>query len=85
MNLDDLKLEAQQVLDELMRERHLPFRLTAHEVTQEGAEYCVRFFDSRLRSITVTLGANESFKDIIRAAVLARVRMLSKPLHMPKQ
>lgn len=85
MTLDELKVAAQQALDELMQEQLLPFKLTAREVVADGAaEYTVRFYDSRIRSVTVTLVAEQSFKDLIRAATLARVRKMSGPLHKPK-
>jgi hypothetical protein len=84
MSTDPLKLTAQDVLDELMEEHELPFKLEAHQVVTEGdAQYIIRFHDSRLHSITVNWNpdaAEQSFKEIVRAAVLDRVSRLSGPL-----
>ena len=83
MTTDSLKLEAQAVLDELLREQELPFKLEAQKVVAAGeGRYTIRFFDSRLHSITVSWEAGESFKEVVRAAVLDRVSRLSGPLHL---
>jgi hypothetical protein len=79
--LEKQKLEAQQALDELFSEELLPFSLTAHELESIGSgEYIVRFHDSRLSSIDVSWVQGQSFKDVFRAAVLARVSRMSGPL-----
>lgn len=73
MNTDTLKLEAQTALDELKTKGLLPFELEARELVSEGSEYTIRFYDSRLHSITVTCEAGQPFKELVRAAVLDRV------------
>jgi hypothetical protein len=55
MTLDNLKLEAQSVLDDLWAKDLIPFQLTAHRVESLGPqEYIIRFLDSRLYSVDVT-------------------------------
>ena len=72
--LDNLKAEAQQALAELWSENLIPFELTARQVNSEDSEeYTVRFFDSRLHSVNVRWKVGQSFKDLVRVAVLARV------------
>ncbi|MBC7932650.1 MAG: hypothetical protein H7Z38_18980 [Rubrivivax sp.] len=86
MAIDALKLEAQQVLDELMKEQLIPFKLYAGEVVSEGVgKYTIRFHDSRIRSVTVTLEAGQCFKDSVRTATLARVARMSGPLSNKKR
>jgi hypothetical protein len=80
-----LKLEAQQALDELMNEQLIPFKLTAEKVISEGSEkYTVRFYDSRIHSITLTLEEGKSFKDVVRTATLDRVARMSGALNRKK-
>jgi hypothetical protein len=85
MTTDPLKLEAQAALDELRQEGQLPFELEARTLVSEGSQYTIHFHDSRLRSITVTWEAGQSFKEIFRAAVLDRVSRLSGPLNRRKR
>lgn len=81
MTNDPLKVEAQTALDELMQEHQLPFKLNAGEVVvKDAGQYTIRFFDSRLHSITVTWEEGQSFKEIVRVAVMKRVSRLSGPL-----
>lgn len=81
MTLDDLKSEAQSVLDELWATQLTPFELTAHKVESLGAEeYIIRFHDSRLRSVDVSWNGKDSFKDAVRTTVLARAGRISGPL-----
>ncbi len=78
---DDLKAEAQQVLDQLFGEQLLPFKLFARRVESIGLEeYIVRFHDSPLQSIDVSWcqSEGESFKDVFRAAVLERLGRMSR-------
>jgi tRNA A-37 threonylcarbamoyl transferase component Bud32 len=76
--LEKQKVEAQQALDELFSEHLLPFELTAHKLESIGSgEYIVRFHDSRLTSIDVSWVQGQSFKDVVRTAVLARVGRMS--------
>jgi len=79
--LDEQKAEAQQALDELFSEHLLPFKLSAHMVTSSGAkDYMVHFYDSRLHSVEVLWHQDESFKNLLRAAVLERVNGTRSPL-----
>lgn len=79
--LEKEQAEAQQALDELFSEHLLPFELSALVVESIGsAEYIVRFYDSRLRSVDVSCPQGQNFKDALRAAVLERVKRLSGPL-----
>jgi hypothetical protein len=79
--LDEQKAEAQQALDELFTEGLLPFELSAQVIEAIGSEeYIVRFHDSRLRTVDISCRSDQSFKDVFRAAVLARVKRLSGPL-----
>ena len=69
------------MLDDLWAENLIPFQLTAHKVESIGLEeYIVRFHDSRLHSVDVSWKNLDSFKDALRAAVLARVARLTGPL-----
>ena len=75
--LEDLKSQAQEVLDELYREKLLPFKLIAHRVDGIGLEeYIVRFHDSRLSTVDVSWQEEQSFKDVFRAAFLERMKRL---------
>jgi hypothetical protein len=76
MNTDLLKLEAQAALDELRNKGLLPFALEARMLVSEGSQHTIRFYDSRLHSITVSYEEGQSFKEIVRAAVLDRVSEL---------
>jgi hypothetical protein len=85
MVTDELKLEAQQTLDELLNEQLVPFKLYAGEVIPESSGgYTIRFHDSRIRSVTFTMGAGQSFKEAVRAATLDQVTRMSGPLRMKK-
>ena len=81
MDFDSLNLAAQEAVDELMNEHLLPFKLNVGKLTAEGAsQYTVHFYDSRLYAVTVTWNEGQSFKDLVRAAVLDRAsRMRSDP------
>lgn len=79
MPTDPLKLEAQAALDELRQKGQLPFKLEARELASEDSQYTIRFHDSRLRSVTVKCEAGQSFKEVVRAAVLDRVSRLGGP------
>lgn len=85
MTTDLLMLEAQAALEELKRERLLPFNLQAHVLDTDGAgHYTLRFYDSRLHSVMVELEEGQSFKEAIRVTVLERVARLTGPLRKPK-
>ena len=66
---------AQQTLDELFAAGQIRFKLTAHKVESNAVgEYTVRFFDSRLHSVTVSWETGLSFKDLLQTALLDRLR-----------
>jgi hypothetical protein len=74
---------AQQVLDELLSERLIPFALIAYGVNPNGGgEYVVPFRDSRIHSCSFLWKQGEDFKQVVRAAVLERVNRMDGPLHM---
>lgn len=79
-DVDNIKLRVQETLDELFSEHLIPFELTAYKVNSEGlGEYFVPFFDSRIHSITFSLTNGGYFKEVVRAAVLARVKRMKGP------
>ena len=81
MTIESLKLEAQAALEALMQEGQLPFKLRAWEVvSHEPSQYTIRFYDGRLYSVTVHWTAGQSFKEIVRAAVLHQVSIMPDPL-----
>jgi len=81
MTLEVLRLEAQQTLDDLLKDDLIPFELTARKIeSDDSGLYVIRFYDSRLFSITVAWEEGQSFKDIFRAAVLDRVKRMRGPL-----
>lgn len=87
MNTDTelIKADAQEVLDELLAESLIPFKLQAREVYAIGPEELViRFHDSRLRSLDISRKQGESFKAVFRVAMLERVARLSGPLNNPR-
>jgi hypothetical protein len=86
MALDSLKLEAQQAVNELWKEQLVPFKLTVGKiVSDDSSGYTLHFFDSRLRSVSVSCSAVQSFKDQVLAAVKERVARLSGPLGKKKR
>ena len=81
-----LEAEAQQVLDELLAEKLIPFPLNVGKITKASGEYTIHFYDSRIHSARVPLTRGHSFRDLVRSAVLARVEKMSGPLKdSPKQ
>jgi hypothetical protein len=83
--MEEHKEDAQQALDELFNEHLLPFELTAHKVESLGGEeYIVRFHDRRLPSVDVSCRPGQYFKDLVRIAVLERVKRLSGPVNGSK-
>lgn len=79
--LENEKVEAQQALDELFREKLLPFKLSAAQLEPTGNEECqVRFYDSRLHSVNVSWLNGQRFRDAFRTSVLARVERVSRPM-----
>jgi hypothetical protein len=75
-----LEAEAQQVLDELWAEKAIPFVLNVGKLTRSIGEYTIHFHDSRIRTAIIPLTDNQSFREMVRAAVLARVAQMSGPL-----
>ena len=75
-----LEAEAQLVLDELWREKQIPFKLSVGKLTKASCHYTIHFYDARMRTADVDLIPKSSFKNMVRAAVLARVAKLSGPL-----
>jgi hypothetical protein len=74
----DHKAEAQELLDELFRNRVLGFKLTVFLVEHLGGEkYIVRFHDSRLPSIDLSWHESQAFKDIFRTAMVNRLDRMS--------
>ena len=73
----------QQVLDELLSQKLIPFALIAYGVNTNGqGEYVVPFKDSRIHSCRFFWKESEDFKQVARAAILERVNRMSGPLHM---
>lgn len=69
-------------MDDLNREHLIPFKLTAHGVTADGAgHYVVPLYDSRIHSFEFswTRGDRLSFQDVVRSAVLKRVERMTSP------
>ncbi len=75
-----IEAEAQQVLDELLTEKLIPFALNVGKITKGIGEYTIYFYDSRMHSARVPLTKGHSFRDLVRSAVLARVEKMSGPL-----
>jgi hypothetical protein len=77
----EMKIGAQETLDELFVESLIPFKLSARQVESLGMEeYIVRFHDSRLRSVDVSWKPGQTFKTVFRTAILSRIKRLSGPL-----
>lgn len=78
--LEQLKAEAQQILDELLTANLIPFKLSVSQVEWIGPEeYIVRFHDSPLRAVDVSWGSGQCFCDALCAVVLERVKRMSGP------
>ena len=76
-----IEAEAQQVLDELLNEKLIPFQLNVGKIIKGSGEYTILFYDSRIHSARVPLTGGYSFRDLVRSAVLARVSKMSGPLN----
>ena len=80
--LEEQNAQAQQVLDELMKERLLPFELTVGKLlNKSGSTYEVHFHDSRIHSLQFSWSEGESYRERFRVAVLDRVERMSGPLY----
>jgi hypothetical protein len=75
-----IEAEAQQVLDELLAEKLIPFALNVGKITKESGYYTIHFYDSRIHSARVPLTKGHSFSELVRSAVLARVEKMTGPL-----
>ena len=79
-DIENTKVRVQETLDELFSERMIPFRLTAYRVNADGAgEYIIPFSDSRIHSIRFSWEYGESFKEVVRAAIVDGVERMSGP------
>jgi hypothetical protein len=76
----DHRRRGQQVLNALWDEKAIPFKLNVGRLTKGMGEHTIHFHDSRIRTARIPLTAGHSFRDIVRAAVLARVAQMSGPL-----
>lgn len=78
---EDIKSKVQATLDELISEHLIPFKLTAHKVTSDGpGRYVIPLYDSRIHSFGFAwTDGGSSFKEVIRAAVLDRVKSMDGP------
>ena len=75
--------DSQQVLDDLFKEKLIPFKLVAQKVAEEGpGEFRILFYDSRMHSVVVEVENNHSIKDQVRAAVLLRLSGRPDPKEM---
>jgi hypothetical protein len=81
----DLTLEGQvqRILNSLLTEGLLPFKLDVGKITKENDEYRIYFYDSRIHMAVVPLLDGIPLDDLIRSAVLARVGKMSGPLRTP--
>jgi hypothetical protein len=77
---EEQKVEAQQVLDELLAENLLPFKLDVGRITKADNAYTLHFHDSRIYAAEVPFIEGQSFQDSVRQAVLKRVARMSGPL-----
>ena len=81
-----LEAEAQEVLDELLAEKLIPFALNVGKITKAPDEYTIHFYDSRITTAHVPLTKGDSLRALVRSAVLDRVANISSPLKSsPKQ
>lgn len=84
-DIQTMKVEAQHTLEELYVADLLPFRLVAHLVESLGMEeYIVRFYDSRLNSLDLSVRSDEVFRAVFRAAILNRVARLGSHFQMAR-
>jgi len=76
--------QIQNVLNELLAENVLPFKLTVGKITHDQHNYVIYFYDSRMRFVRVPISNGKILMEAVRASVLARVDKLSGPLRMTK-
>lgn len=77
----EMRLRVQETLDELHHERLIPFALTAYNIFADvPGEFVVPFYDSRVHSFRFSWTPGElPFKEVVRTAVLSRVRNMDSP------
>src|SRR5258708_4219143 len=78
--MEDMKSRIQAILNHLLTQGLIPFELTAHTVNAEGSnenEYVINFHDSRIHSCSFLWNSVEDFDEVVRAAVLERVRRMN--------
>jgi hypothetical protein len=77
-DIEKMKLRVQATLDDLIGEHLIPFRLTAQNVNTIGpGKYVVPFYDSRIHSFEFSwTDGGPSLKEVVRAAVLGRVKKM---------
>ena len=74
-----LEAQAQEVLDELWGKRLIPFKLNVGKLSGASDPYIIHFHDSRIFTAHVPLNQGQSWKEMVRVAVLARVAILWGP------
>ena len=75
-DIETTLLRVQETLDELFMERLIPFRLTAHKVNPDGpGDYILPFCDSKIDSVSFSWKNGESFKEVLRSAIVDGERM----------
>jgi hypothetical protein len=79
-NARTLEAQAQEVLDELWGKHLIPFKLNVGKLSGASDLYTIHFHDSRIFTAHVPLNQGQSWKVMVRSAVLARVAKLSDPL-----
>lgn len=80
-DIENIRSKVQVTLDELISERLIPFRLTAHAISADGpGRYVVPFYDSRIHSFGFSwTDGDPSFNEVVRVAVLKRVQGMDGP------
>jgi hypothetical protein len=81
VTIEDITLRVQATLDELSSEHLIPFKLTAQRVNSDGpGKYVVPLYDSRIHSFEFSwTDGGLSFGEVIRSAVLDRVKRMDGP------
>lgn len=80
-DIQNIRSKVQVTLDALISENLIPFKLTAHTISADGVgKYVVPFYDSRIHSFSFSWPDETlSFNEVIRAAVLDRVKAMDGP------
>lgn len=79
----DLTLEAQvqQVLNEMLDEKLIPFALNVGEVTKDVDDYTLHFYDCWTRTAKLHLVKGQSLAEGVRSAVTDRMAKMTGPPH----